>query len=89
MAGAPLVPMSARWLGSSGRIEVRVHDAFSMPAAGTTREAFEQAVMDESAHWLEAHLRRHPWELRLDRLRVHAARDPIEPGDPPLAAEDG
>ena len=78
MSGAPLVPMTARWLGSSGRIEVRVHDPFPKPAAGTTREVFEDAVMAESARWLEAHLRLHPWELRLDRLRVHAARVPLE-----------
>jgi hypothetical protein len=87
--GAPVVPMSARWLGSSGHIEVRVHDAFSLPAAGTTREAFEAAVMDESARWLEAYLSRHPWELRLDRLRVHAARASIEPGGPSVAAQAG
>jgi len=88
-AGAPLVPMSARWLGSSGHIEVRVHDALSKPAAGGTREAFEAAVMDESARWLETYLSRHPWELRLDRLRVHATRAPIESGGPPVAAQAG
>ena len=89
MTGAPLVPISARWLGSSGYIEVRVHDPLPKPPAGTTREAFEDAVMYESARRLEAQLRQHPWELRLDWLRAHAARPPLERGGGPAAAQAG
>jgi hypothetical protein len=86
MAGALLVPMSARWLGSSGRVEVWVHDAFPKPAEGASREAFEAALMSEGSRWLEAHLSRHPWELRLDRLRVYAARAPLETDGGAVAA---
>ena len=60
LAGARLVPVTARWLGASPRIEVTVHPPLPVPP-----EADFEAVLTASAvRFFEEYLRAHPEEVR-------------------------
>jgi len=80
-AGARLVPLTGRWVGLSGRIETTVHEPLPTPPPGARDEAWEEAVLGCAVRWLEAYIRGHPSEMRLDKVRT-LARAPRAPGPP-------
>jgi len=76
--GALLLPVTTRWVGSTGSIETEFHPAF--PQLGPTPGAAEErAWVAGIAGWFENYIRGHPGELRLGRLQ-QLARAPLVTG---------
>jgi len=69
ITGARLVPVTRRFLGSTGYVEVTLHapiaDADLDPAAGP---AFEHALLERAVAWFEASIRSDPGSLRLEQM---------------------
>jgi lauroyl/myristoyl acyltransferase len=74
MRGARLLPLTNRWLGSSGRIEVTLHPPFPELDAQASREE-QRALAETIGRWFEDYVRRDPGELSVWKLReLHAAK---------------
>ncbi len=74
---ARIVPVTRRWRGRSGRIDVEFHEP--LPEPDVSREdasAFEAAVRQSIASWFEAWLRENPETFRLTRLKRYAKAPP-------------
>ena len=71
--GARLVPVTRRWRGRTGGIEVTFHEPLAEPRA--SREdapAFEAGLAAAAAAFFDGHLRKEPGTLRLSRLGWYA-----------------
>jgi lauroyl/myristoyl acyltransferase len=71
--GARLVPVTRRWLGATGGVEVTFHEPLPEPRA--SREdapLFERELADAAGAFFDGHLRREPGTLRLPRLRYYS-----------------
>jgi lauroyl/myristoyl acyltransferase len=68
--GAELVPLTARWIGRSSRIEARLHAPLPKPAIDPRQALpFDSEILATTARWFEEHARRDPGNVRLRRLR--------------------
>jgi hypothetical protein len=67
LAGAPLLPLAARW--RRGGVEVEVGEALAA-APGSGPEAWEGALAAGAARWLERYLLASPAEIGLGLLRA-------------------
>lgn len=78
ITGARLVPVTARWLGHSGRWEVRFHPALPESRADRKQAAlFEEQLLNATVGWFDDFTRRNPGLVRLswsnnpfERLRL-------------------
>lgn len=70
VAGAQLVPLTARWIGDSGTLSTRLHLPIPVPAVDR-REAvrFDAELLAAATRWFEEDARRCPGNVRLRRLR--------------------
>jgi lauroyl/myristoyl acyltransferase len=82
--GARVVPVTARWLGSSSRAEVAFHAALPQPSAPATSAEFERELVARLGAFFDAHVRQYPGTLRLVKLRELAVAEPAR--DVPVAA---
>jgi SAM-dependent methyltransferase len=87
LTGARLVPVTRRFLGMSGRIEVTFHEPIADGdldrASGM---AFDGALLTRATAWFEAQARNHPGSLRRDRLESLLAAPPVDASDPDTAS---
>lgn len=69
-SGAELVPLSARWIGRSSRLEARLHAPLPKPAIDPGDALrFDAEMLATTARWFEDQARRDPGNVRLRRLR--------------------
>jgi lauroyl/myristoyl acyltransferase len=70
LSGAPIFPVTGRWVGFGRRIDVVLHDPLPRPLEPEDRIAqYESALMTEAARWYEKQVGSHPEQLHADRLR--------------------
>jgi SAM-dependent methyltransferase/lauroyl/myristoyl acyltransferase len=82
LTGARLLPVTSRFVGTSGRIEVVLHEP--IPDADLDRaqgDAFDHALLTRAAKWFEARAVEEPGQLRPERLRWTLASPSTESSD--------
>lgn len=69
-SGAELVPLTARWIGRSSRIEARLHAPLPKPGIDPGDALrFDAEILATAARWFEDQARRDPGNVRLRRVR--------------------
>jgi len=99
MTGAPIVPLTSRWIGAGVQLIV---DGPLVGIPADDSGTFEQSLAQSASRWLEGYLRRWPSELGLGLLRellygvsrpatgsaLQSADPPRRPADPPRQGAD-
>jgi hypothetical protein len=66
ITGARLMPVTARWVGHSGRWEIRFHPALPEPQVDRKQaDLFEAKLLDATVGWFDDFTRRNPGLVRL------------------------
>ena len=68
LSSAPVVPVSAHWDEDGRHISVAAEAPLPLPTPNLHGRAVEAAMQQATHRWLEAHIRKHPGELRLEKV---------------------
>jgi hypothetical protein len=70
---ARLVPVTSRWVGNSGQMQVVIHEPVVEPERGAAPDRFALDLLAGAVRTFESHARAHPEDLRV--CAVRGARD--------------
>jgi hypothetical protein len=80
MTGAPLIPLTARWVEGGRALEVEVQDPIdTRRPEGESDADYESRVLESATRRMEAYLRELPHELNDQRIRF-LLRQPLAGG---------
>jgi lauroyl/myristoyl acyltransferase len=66
---ARLVPVTSRWIGGSGRMQVVIHEPVAEPPSGGAPERVAAELLAGAVRIFESHVRAHPEDLRVCAVR--------------------